>query len=403
MSDTTLKRNCVINPATDRAVKADGKIGQRVISSRQKQKERKAAPAPAPAPKPAPAPAPSQSDYITAPVIKDVEDTPFINEPTTGTGKYNLPERVKFIKQIKQLVKGIKNGDCVEPKKFGSRDGYSVRDIINLEEVIGTPSAYGVIYLTTIKGAPKSFKIASKLFEPTTGNKNEVKVMEDTTNNLILTEKSRHFLALYNNTTCRDDKLQKKMRLLSINELAHGDLKGLISKSAVMGNDNLVYNLLLQVIISIATFQKHTKLYHNDCHFGNFLYQKNIEKGHYQYRVGVEDYYLPSCDYNMMIYDFGISKKITNDINGGRYVLADYLRIMNAFINSNDRGWCNGNFIKDKVSKDIASMKREMMLKFVFDDPLNTPDKIIKFIAQKIPAFSKLRPPKIINTKAFVI
>ncbi len=390
MSDTTLKRNCVINPATDRAVKADGKIGQRVISSRQKQKERKAAPAPAPAPEP-------------KPVIKDVEDTPFINEPTTATGKYNLPERVKFIKQIKQLVKGINNDDCVEPKKFGNRDGYSVRDIINMEEVIGTPSAYGVIYLTTIKGAPKSFKIASKLFKDDADNRNEVKIMDHITNKLILTEKSRHFLALYNNSRCKDKGLQPKIRLLSINELAHGDLKGLISKSAVMGNDNLVYNLLLQVIISIATFQKQTKLYHNDCHFGNFLYQKNIEKGHYQYRVGGEDYYLPSCDYNMMIYDFGISKKITNDINGGRYVIADYLRIMNAFINAKDGGWCDGNFIKDKVSKDIASMKREMMLKFVFDDPLNTPDKIIKFVAQKIPAFSKLRPPKIINAKSFVI
>jgi hypothetical protein len=105
----------------------------------------------------------------------------------------------------------------------------------------------------------------------------------------------------------------------------------------------------------------------------------------------------------MIIYDFGLAKKITNDIIGGRYVIADYLRIMNAFINANDGGWCDGNFIKDKVSKNIAGMKREMMLKFVFDDPLNTPDKIIKFVAQKIPALTKLRPPKIINTKSFVI
>ena len=388
MSDTTLKRNCVINPATDRAVKADGKIGQRVIASRQKQKERKAAAAPAPEPKP---------------VIKDVDDTPFINEPTTATGKYNLPERVKFINQIKKLVKDINNDDCVEPKKFGNRDGYSVRDIINMEEVIGTPSNYGVIYLTTIKGAPKSFKIASKLFKDDADNRNEVKIMEHITNKLILTEKSRHFLALYNNSRCKDKGLQPKIRLLSINELAHGDLKGLILKRAVMGDDKLVYNLLIQVIISIATFQKQTKLYHNDCHFGNFLYQKNIEKGHYQYRVGVEDYYLPSCDYNMMIYDFGLAKKITNDIIGGRYVIGDYLRIMNAFINASDGGWCDGNFINDKVSKDIKSMQRELMLKFVFDDPLNTPDKIINFVAQKIPAFSKLRPPKIINTKPFVI
>ena len=101
--------------------------------------------------------------------------------------------------------------------------------------------------------------------------------------------------------------------------------------------------------------------------------------------------------------NFGLSKKITNDIDGGRYVITDYLRIMNAFINKRDGGWCDGNFISDKVSKDIQGMKREMMLRFVFDDPLNTPDKIIKYVAQKIPAFSKLRPQKIINTKPFVI
>src|SRR5210317_292415 len=117
MSDSTLKRNCVINPATDRAVRADGKIGQRIIERRKVQKEAKAKP-PAPKPKtetppppkPAPKPkaAPKPKPPAPAPVldtplpdIKDVDDTPFIDEPTTAAGKYNLPNRVKFITEVK--------------------------------------------------------------------------------------------------------------------------------------------------------------------------------------------------------------------------------------------------------------------------------------------------------------
>ena len=204
MSDSTLKKNCLINPATDRAVKAGGKIGQRLIERRRIKKEAKAKgeppkpePKPKAVPKAAPKAAPKAVVPFPAPDIKDVDDTPFIDEPTTAAGKYNLPNRVKFIKQVKNLVKDIKNGDCVEPKKFGKDDGYTVRNIINLEKRIGTESAYGVIYLTKIAGASDNYKIASKLFNDSTGNKNEIKVMDYLTTNYILTQKSPHFLSLY--------------------------------------------------------------------------------------------------------------------------------------------------------------------------------------------------------------
>ena len=50
-----------------------------------------------------------------------------------------------------------------------------------------------------------------------------------------------------------------------------------------------------------------------DTHMGNFLYAKNSEHnpdGYYKYRFGNETYYLKSCGYNVMIYDFGDSNKI---------------------------------------------------------------------------------------------
>lgn len=441
MSDSTLKRTCVINPATDRAVKIDGKIGQRVVERRRAQKEAKAKgqpvakpkvktetpPPPKPAPKPTPKPAPKApakkapakkappkpkpAPPTPAPVldtplpdIKDVDDTPFIDEPTTASGKYNLPNRVKFITDVKRLVKDIKDGDCVEPKKFGKDDGYSVRNIINLEKRIGTESAYGVIYLTKIAGASDNYKIASKLFNDSTGNKKEIKVMDYLTTEILLKQKSRHFLALYNKSLCKDKALKAKLRLLSINELAHGDLKGLVNTKNVMGNDAQVVNMFLQVMISIATFQKATTLHHADCHYGNFLYQKNIEKGHYHYKCDGEDYYLPASDYTMMIYDFGLSKNYNKDLGGGRSVIVDYARIIHAFINGNDGGWCDGNHISKNISTKMNTIKRDFLTKYTTDEPDKTPTKIIKYLNTTFPnVFTKLRPPNIINTVPFEI
>jgi len=404
MSDTTLKKTCVINPATDRAVKADGKIGQRLLETRRLKKEGKVAPAAKPAPKKAepkkaepkkPAPEP-------LPNIKDTDDTPFINEPTTAAGKYNLPNRVKFITNVKRLVKDIKNGDCVEPKKFGNNDGYTVRNIINLEKKIGTESAYGVIYLTKIAGASDNYKIASKLFKDIAGNKNEIKLMDYLTTNVILKQKSRHFLALYNKSVCKDKALKDKLRLLSINELAHGDLKGLVEDKNVMGNDTQVVNMFIQVMISIATFQKATSMRHADCHFGNILYQKNNEKGHYHYKCDGKDYYLPASDYNMMLYDFGLAKKYKKDLGGGKAVILDYYRIIHAFINRTDGGWCEG-FVNTATSKKMNDVKKDL-LKYINNDPDSIPDNIIEFINTTFPnVFTKLRPPSVINTIPFEI
>ena len=334
------------------------------------------------------------------PVIKDTDDTPFIDEPTTAAGKYNLPNRVKFITEVKKLVKDIKDGDCVEPKN----KGYTVRNIINLEKRIGTESAYGVIYLTKIAGASDNYKIASKLFKDSSGNKNEIKVMDFLTTNVILKQKSPHFLALYNKSVCKDKALKDKLRLLSINELAHGDLKGLVGDKTVMGNDAQVVNMFLQVMISIATFQKATKLHHGDCHYGNFLYQKNIEKGHYHYKCDGEDYYLAASDHTMMIYDYGLAKKYKKDLVGGKAVIVDYARIMHSFLNVTDGGWCVGNLISKDISSKMADIKKDLLLKFVTDEPDKTAEKIIKYLNVSFPSvFTKLRPPSVINTIPFEI
>jgi predicted unusual protein kinase regulating ubiquinone biosynthesis (AarF/ABC1/UbiB family) len=53
---------------------------------------------------------------------------------------------------------------------------------------------------------------------------------------------------------------------------------------------------------------------HRDAHYGNFLYQENNEIGYYHYIFNGKNYYLKSCKYNIMIYDFGFANEINNQI-----------------------------------------------------------------------------------------
>lgn len=398
------KTDCVVNEKTGRAVRATGAVGKEVIKRDAGAKiagaiKRTLAKKPEP-------PKPKSDIYKKAkkvPVIKDKEDTPFVDEPTTITGKYNLSNRVNFINKVKTLVKDIKDGDCIEPKKFSDNDGYTVRNIINLEKRIGTESAYGVIYLTTIAGASNNYKIASKLFGNNGGNRKEINIMNFLTQNMILTQKSRHFLALYNKTACLDKKLKPKMRLLSINELAHGDLKGLVETKSVMSNDKLVINLYIQTMISIASFQKATKYYHRDTHWGNFLYQKNVEKGYYHYRNKGIDYYLEACDYTIMIYDYGLAKKIKKGVVSPQ-VLNDYVRINYAFFNDDQEGWCEGNFISEDLSDTMVTAIDFLMDIEERENNMDIPDEIIGFLNAFFPdVFMTKRPSNVINKIPFEI
>jgi hypothetical protein len=420
MSDTTLKRNCVINPATDRAVRADGKIGQRVIERRRAQKEAKAKGKPAPKPKvktetpPPPKPA---DDFKTAheippapvPVILDKEDTPFTTEPTSATNKYTLKNRIKFIKKVKELIKDIDDNDCVEPKTFGKEKGYTIRDIINLEKKIGTESAYGVIYKTTIKGAPKSYAIASKLMANSMGNMKEVSLMNDITDNILLTEMSKHFLASYDNAVCLDDKMDgkkrpNKLKLLAINELAHGDLKGLVAQKTILKNDDLVFNLMIQVVFSVATFHNLMRHTHNDCHYGNFLYQKNNEKGWYHYQFKDKNIYLKSCDYNIAIYDYGLAKSKMES----KDIMTDYYRPIHAFLAKGD-GWSDYyDAPKKATNASIKEIKSQIAKEYV-----NKPDvtamemfqKILDMLTSKTKntILTLQKPANVINDTPFIL
>jgi predicted unusual protein kinase regulating ubiquinone biosynthesis (AarF/ABC1/UbiB family) len=238
-------------------------------------------------------------------------------------------------------------------------------------------------------------------------NRREVNIMTFITNKIILKKLSKHFLMIYSYSTC-SKKIPLKIRLISVNELADGDLKMLVRMRDVLDDDELLFNLLFQTYISVATFQNLVKFVHKDAHFGNFLYQKNNEKGYYHYIFNGRNYYLKSCKYNIIIFDYGFAERIEDqDI---ATINADYFQIIHAFMNK-ITGWGNYRDLpKDKTNKTILEMSYQIddMTKKTYRLPLQRSlfiDIIENIFLKYTPKdmFITQRPANILNEIPFRI
>jgi|UniRef100_A0A6C0LZM5 hypothetical protein len=261
-----------------------------------------------------------------------------------GVNKYILINRINRYNLLKQQLSLLKNTDCLEEKTFNGVKGYTIRNIINLEKKIGTKSKYGTIYLTSLPNFIDKFPIATKIMKYDNDNINEVNIMTMITNHILLKQISRHFLMIYGSCAC-SKKIAEKLKLISINELADGDLKMLFNVRDVLANVELFFNILFQTYISIATFHNVVGYVHKDAHYGNFLYQLNNEIGYYHYICDGKDYYLKSCKFNIIIFDYGFSRRINANMKNidivkkeSKNVFEDYSRIINAFMNKKT-GW----------------------------------------------------------------
>jgi hypothetical protein len=275
--------------------------------------------------------------------------------------KNTLINRINRYNLLKPKLSLLKDDDCLEVKIFnGNTFGYTIRNIINLEKLIGSKSRYGAIYLTSIPNLLGIYPIATKVMKFDSENQTEVDIMTFITNKIILKKLSRHFLMIYSSSNCvkKTNKIPLNIRLISVNELADGDLKMLVTKRDVLEDDELMFNLLFQTYISVATFQNLVKFVHKDAHFGNFLYQKNNEIGYYHYTFNGKDYYLKSCKYNIIIFDYGFAERIEEqDI---ATINDDYFKITHAFMNKKT-GWGNYKDLpKDNTNKSILDISTKI-------------------------------------------
>jgi hypothetical protein len=322
--------------------------------------------------------------------------------------KYKLQNRINRYYLLRKKLSLLRTNDCLQKKVFNGVNGFTIRNIINLEKKMGSKSKYGAIYSTSIPNLLGVHPIASKVMKYDEDNKLEVLLMTNITRDILLNKLSKHFLMIYGHCLC-SKRIAEKLRLVSINELADGDIKMLTNTREVLQDTELIFNLIFQIFISIATFQIKVNCVHKDAHYGNFLYQINNERGYYHYIFNGKDYYLKSCKYNVMIFDYGfamdISKVKTVDI------AEDYLRIIHAFINKKSGGWVaipklpedktNRTFVE--ITNKLSSMSLEHysfpVEKSLFADIID--EIFLKYTPTGM--FITRRPPNVINTTPFLL
>lgn len=343
------------------------------------------------------------------------------------SNKYNIDNRAQYYKYIYSKIAKVKQISCLKSKKFIKKkkiyEGYTIDDTINLQKQIGSNSKYGAIYITSIDKAVGKYPIASKLMEINRSNSVEKCLNEHITTKIMKKKLSRHFIFTYrtficNNISSNVPPIIKNLNyFVNLNELAHGDLKQLCKNKTYVVDDSLVYNVFIQVMLSIMSFQS-IGYTHGDCHYGNFLYQRNIEQGYYFYKINDINYYLKSCKYTMLIFDFGFAKSIDKSNILTYKVIDDYMRIIHAFANKKilSKSWSHyPNYPSDNVSLYTTHLlnKLNSISKALLTNKNKTNKNLNNLINDMIiphlittpnNIFIKIKPRgKIINSKPFII
>jgi hypothetical protein len=256
--------------------------------------------------------------------------------------KYNLDSRIFYYNHILNKIAGISNNEClnVRHQENSNAVNYTIKDKISLVKRIGTSSKYGYIYIANIKNEIGKRPIAAKLMIQNNRNILESELNSKITELIINKKLSKHFILTYKVIKCNilsnkklPDIINNRKYIILLNELARGDLKHLCKQKDFLNNDDMLYNVFVQIMLSILTFHNFGYV-HRDCHWGNFLYHYNNNlTGYYHYNINGKNYYLKTGKYSMYIYDFGLCTTINRVDNYDIY--DDYRRIMGPFVNQN--------------------------------------------------------------------
>ena len=335
---------------------------------------------------------------------------------------FTLEKRVNYYRYVRSFLKDLDQKACLQSKEYKDKNkkithGYTVNNIIDLEKQIGTKSEYGVIYRTSVKNMLGKAPIATKLMPINTENRFEITLNMNISKEIIKPMLSRHFLLTYKAFECENMAFQVPKIIMNtryyitLNELAHGDLKSMSENKDLLKNNELILNLAAQAMLSIETFH-HLGYIHKDCHWGNFLYHMTEDiSGYYHYRINKKDYYLKNSGYTLMIYDFGFATKYNARTENLKDLIAtDYIRILTAFKNKTNKGWNkHAKLPAPLVSQYIHSLQTEIA-RGIVNEPSHK-DIMYKTIINKLLAmpinniFVETLPAgqKIINQSAFVI
>jgi len=238
-------------------------------------------------------------------------------QPTT------LDNRIEIYNIVEEKLKPIERTECLKKNSNGKQ---VLGKILTLNDDMLGQGVEGKVYISEVKET--QYKVVLKLMKYGKYNKNETEIMKNIRQQILLNKHSKHFTLFYNNYECKTTDDENP--LISVIELTEGDLDKLLNSSEFFNNvddeikvDRIVenlYNLLVQCIVSLATFHNFGYI-HQDSHLKNFLYQTNndSEEGYYEYKSNNDTtFYIKSCRYNIMLSDFGLSILPQTNITANR-------------------------------------------------------------------------------------
>ena len=224
-------------------------------------------------------------------------------------------------------------------------------------------------------------------------NTNEVKITE-LVSNMVLKDIMPHFPINYRTFICNNiedrnnkdfpEKIRKHKYYIFLNELAKGDLKSFMTSGEPYKSKYYV-NALAQIFIAILSFHN-LGYYHDDCHYGNFLYHRIPPGGYFQYSMtNNEKVYIENLGYLWVIWDFGKSFPIDSDdfiffksMVDDKLKNFEFFRIIQAFLNESDK-----LYIKENEESTITDTTFKGWIDDKYPIPYNT-KKTVKSILKSL-------------------
>jgi hypothetical protein len=287
-------------------------------------KKTKKTPVKVPTPTPVKAPSPTSIEKRNR-LIAAIKN---IIGPVLNRGD-SLESRIKFKQIIEKHIKDVKPCISVNKKVLSLNDNDG--PLIKFNKRIGTESVYGMAYMNMGKGFGRLLKFSCKVMSTNIeGHDRELFLLEKVS---LLAQKKicPNMPILYKKMTCNDKCLnrlcpkvtKKGPYYVVVNELADYDIMEWFKEKRTLEQ---VQSMIWQIVIAIYSFHL-TGYTHNDAHLGNFLVHKIKPGGHWHYKVGTHDIYIPNCGYQIVLWDFGLSDNDHINIHYNEY-LTDYMRPM---------------------------------------------------------------------------
>ena len=345
--------------------------------------------------------------------------------------KINIDDRIKFYHIIHKYINNIKDSvNCFNISITNSKkEIYKIGKRIILDKKIGDESKYGITFISHFDLGGnnilnKYLIFATKLTDfKRPKNIIEYEILKYLTK-LNIDNICPHFPIGYGALICKKSQndiinklLQKKIlgtelynidHIFIFNELADGSLKQL--KDTI--SFDILINAIEQCILSIMFFNKYINAYHNDCHYGNFLYHKIDSGGYFHYNIYGTDYYIENIGYLWVIWDYGLVVPYynSNKVNKNKFgvgsskllsIIRDYKKFINSIISI---------IISLKYYNPLPSLILKYLLKYNNITDVNEIKKFTIGLLNLLTMYSKTfktsinsSDSKIINKKPYII